>query len=110
MGRAVSGALGGMASSVGNLCDVRGKRISVGVLVRVTSIPPLKGMSGSGRAETQAVLSHVRGTCKRVVKVDSRGYVEIEFRIRAGRHAGLHSVGLEPNHLLVQKSPRPRNR
>jgi hypothetical protein len=82
--------------------DVTGKPIKVGDVVRVIGVPDLSGMSSSGRAESEPVFSHLVGTYKRVREFDEYGYAWLMFRIRSGQHAGLHSVGIEPQLLRIR--------
>jgi hypothetical protein len=53
------------------------------------------------RRRSTEVFRHICGTYRRVAGFDSFGCAEIYFRIRRGRHRGLHSVAIEPNLLLV---------
>jgi hypothetical protein len=86
--------------------DISGKLIRLGAVVRIVGIPDVTSMPAATRAETEPVFRHLLGKCKRVVGIDKRGFVELDFRIRRGRHAGLHSVGIEPHLLRVQRTRR----
>jgi hypothetical protein len=87
--------------------DARGQRIRIGDLVRVVGMPDLSTMHKSARRNSKPVFLHLRGTRKRVQGFDRNGFAELFFRIRSGRHAGLHGVLIEPALLLRQK-PRVR--
>ena len=85
--------------------DSSGRRIRPGARVRVVGIPELTGMRSAQRRESEAVFRHLFRTYKRVSGFDSLGYAELTFRIRRGRHRGLHVVGIEPNLLLLPAVP-----
>ena len=85
--------------------DATGRRIRIGDSVRILAVPDLRGMSPRARAETRAVFEHILGTYRRVRSFGRRGHVELLFRIRSGRSAGLHVVEIEPRLLRVR---RPR--
>jgi hypothetical protein len=82
--------------------DAKGRRIRKGDRVRIVGMPDLISMSKNSRPEVESVFRHIRGTCKRVRGFTRYGFAEIFFKIRTGRHAGLHSVEIEPALLLVQ--------
>ena len=84
--------------------DAKGRRIRKGSRVRVIGIPDLSTMPAISRRETLPVFEHARGTCKRVSDFDANGLVELFFQIRKGPHAGMHSIYIEPEFLLLQKS------
>jgi hypothetical protein len=83
--------------------DAKGRRIHKGDLVRIIGMPDLNSMNKSSRREVEAVFRHIRGTCKRVHGFARYGFAEIVFKIRAGCHAGWHSVEIEPELLMVQR-------
>jgi len=76
--------------------DVAGRTLKPGDEVRVVGVPDLSSMAPAGRRETLPVFRHLVGTYKRIAGFDRYGYAELWFRIRAGRHRGLHWVGIEP--------------
>ena len=82
--------------------DVRGRAVRAGESVRVLGIPDLSGMSARGRLESLPVFEHIVGTYRRVAGFNSLGWAELEFRIRAGPNAGLHTVWLETQLLRVR--------
>jgi hypothetical protein len=84
--------------------DARGRRIRKGDLVRVIGIPDLSTLHPEGRAETEPVFLHIRGTCKRIDEFNGHGLAELLFKVRAGPLAGWHSVAIEPNLLLRQNA------
>jgi len=84
--------------------DARGRRIRKGDLVRVIGIPDLSTMHPEGRAETERVFLHIRGTCKRIDNFNRHGFAEFLFTVRAGPLAGWHSIAIEPNLLLRQNA------
>jgi hypothetical protein len=86
--------------------DARGRRIRPGDRVRIIGVPDLSTMHAQGRAESEPVFVHLRGTCKRVSGFDRYGHAEIFFVIRSGPHTGIHSVAIEPYLLLVQRGER----
>jgi hypothetical protein len=88
--------------------DATGRRIAVGDVVRVLAVPNLEGMSRHGMAESRPVFEHIVGTYKRVIGFGRYGHVELMFRIRAGRSAGLHIVELEPSLTRVRRPSRQR--
>jgi hypothetical protein len=59
------------------------------------------------RAETEAVFRHIVGGRKRVREFDQFGFAILVFRIAAGKHAGYHSVAIEPR--LIRKVAPPRS-
>jgi hypothetical protein len=83
--------------------DVTGERIRVGDIVRVIGCPDLAGMSPECRAESLPVFKHLLGKYKRVEEFDEYGQAWLRFKIRKGRHAGYHSVGIEPYLLRVRR-------
>jgi hypothetical protein len=83
--------------------DAKGRRIRLGSRVRIIGVPALTRMREPERSQTAAVFRHLVGLCKRAQGFDKLGCVELDFRIRRGRHAGMHWVAIEPNLLLVQK-------
>jgi hypothetical protein len=83
--------------------DARGRRIRTGDVVRVIGVPDLSTMHESARRQSAPVFRHILGTCKRVNGFDPNGFADLFFRIRSGRHSGLHSVVIEPELLLRQK-------
>jgi hypothetical protein len=70
--------------------DVAGRTLNQGDEVRVVGVPDLGGMSPAGRRETLPVFRHLVGTYKRIAGFDRYGHAELMFRIRGGRHRGLH--------------------
>jgi hypothetical protein len=84
--------------------DSKGRRIRKGNRVRVIGIPDLSTMPAIPRRETLPIFEHVLGTCKRVTDFEPNGLAELFFCIRKGRHAGMHSIYIEPALLLLQKS------
>jgi hypothetical protein len=85
----------------------RGTAIRVGDRVRVLGMPHLPDWSPRARRESEAVFRHIVGTYKRVAGFNELGWVQLEFRIRAGSRRGLHTVWLEP-HLLKVHHPVAR--
>ena len=83
------------------MIDAIGKKIHIGDVVRVIGVPDLKGMHPSGRRESLPVFQYLIGKYKRVVGVN-HGLIELFFRIRRGKHKGLHSVWIEPELLRVK--------
>jgi hypothetical protein len=82
--------------------DRKGRMLRPGMVVRVVGVPELTGMSrASGRA-SKPIFRHIVGTYRRILAFDEHGMAEIVLRIRAGRWAGLHVVGIEPR-LLQRK-------
>lgn len=55
------------------------------------------------RKESEPVLHYLKGKYKKIRSFNDIGWAEIEFRIRQGQLAGLHTVWLEPT-LLKRKS------
>ena len=89
--------------------DAKGKRIYKGRRVRIVGIPDLSDIrDAKGRRETEAVFRHVRGRCMKVQGFNRYGFVELFFRIRAGRHSGWHGISIEPSLVLSQKIARSR--
>jgi hypothetical protein len=84
--------------------DSQGRRIHKGSRVRVIGVPDLSTMPARSLRETLPIFEHVRGTCKRVADFESNGLVMLLFKIRKGRHAGMHSIYIEPELLLVQRA------
>src|SRR5918998_45202 len=76
--------------------DASGERVRVGDTVRIVGVPDLTGMSPECLAESLPVFRHLVGKYKRVREFDEHGLAWLGFRIRAGPHAGLHSVAIEP--------------
>ena len=77
--------------------DRSGRSIQQGDVVRVVGLPNLRGMRAPYRQETRAVFKHILGTRKRVEGFDQFGCAILAFGIRRGhRHAGAHSVAIEP--------------
>jgi len=83
------------------MIDALGKKIQIGDMVRVIGAPDLKGMHPSGRRESLPVFRYLVGKYKRVVGFD-HGLIQLSFRIRKGKHKGLHSVWIEPELLRVK--------
>jgi len=83
--------------------DSKGQRIRKGDVVRIVGVPDLSTMHKSARLESEPVFLHLRGTCKRIQGFDPNGFADLFFRIRSGRHSGLHGVLIEPALLLRQK-------
>lgn len=83
--------------------DCRGLSISPGDVVRIIGLPNLSQMSGRTRKESEPVFRHLKGKYKKVCSFNHIGLAEIEFRIRDGKLAGLHTVWIEPS-LLRRKS------
>jgi hypothetical protein len=88
--------------------DAAGERLKVGDTVRVLGVPDLSGMSSACLAESLPVFQHLVGKYKRVREWDEHGLAWLQFRIRKGPHAGLHSVGIEP-WLLKRRQARKKN-
>ena len=88
--------------------DVNGATVREGDLVRVLGVPDLKGMASPYREETEAVFRHIRGSRKRVYGFDHFGCAILVFHIMRGKHAGNHSVAIEPE--LIRKIGRARTR
>lgn len=86
-----------MASQPTRIKDANGEALRKGDLVRVLGIPDLRGMNSPFREETEAVFRHIVGTYKRVRGFDQFGCAILGFRITKGKHAGNHSVAIEPN-------------
>jgi len=82
--------------------DARGCRIRSGDRVRVVGQPNLTGMAAGGRAETETLFRHIRGTCRRVRGFDPNGFVEVFLKIREGPLAGWNGVVIEPHLFLHQ--------
>ena len=79
----------------------------MGDWVRIVSIPDLKEMERKTSSESFQVFKFLLGKYKKVKKFDRNGLVWFWFKIRKGRHKGLHGVGIEPYHLRV-KIPKRR--
>ena len=77
--------------------DVRGRALRVGDVVRIVGIPDLSRMSASGIRASRPVFAHLLGCYKRIAAFDEYGRAELSFRIRAGRHRGVHWVWIEPS-------------
>ena len=67
-------------------------------------------MSPSAQRESRPVFQHIVGQDKRVVAFDRIGLAELAFRIRSGRHAGLHTIWIELHLLRVRSVSRSRAR
>ena len=83
--------------------DCVGQNISIGDLVRVVGIPDLSSMPQHAQKESMAVFRYLKGKYKRIRSFNRIGWAEIEFRIREGTLAGLHTVWIEPT-LIRRKS------
>jgi hypothetical protein len=83
------------------MIDAYGKKIQIGDVVRVIGSPDLKGVSPSGRRESLPVFRFLVGKYKRVGGFN-HGLIELSFRIKKGKHKGLHSVWIEPELLRVK--------
>jgi len=97
-----------MPRSLQRAKDIDGSLIRCGDLVRVLGVPDLSGLDPRGRKESLPVFKHIVGSYKRIAGFNSLGMAELEFRIRKGRNAGLHTVWLE-THLLKLRSHRSRS-
>lgn len=82
--------------------DADGKALKPGDRVRVLGAPDLSGMRPRARAESAPVFAHLVGTVKRIAGFDELGNAELVFRIRSGKHRGLHAVAIEP--FLLRRS------
>src|SRR5262249_6005333 len=87
-----------------SIADVDGATVREGDVVRVLGIPDLQGMKSPYREETEAVFRHIKGSRKRVYGFDHFGCAILVFRIARGKHAGRHSVAIEPQ--LIRKLNR----
>jgi hypothetical protein len=85
--------------------DVRGRTLQVGDVVRIVGVPDLSRMSASGIRASRPVFAHLLGSYKRIAAFDDSGRAELSFRIRAGRHRGVHWVWIEP-FLLSKRQQR----
>jgi hypothetical protein len=83
------------------MIDSLGKKIQIGDVVRVIGIPDLQEMHPSSRKESLPVFRYLVGKYKRVAGVEN-GLVELLFRIRKGKHKGLHFVWIEPELVRVK--------
>ena len=83
------------------MIDAQGKKIQIGDVVRVIGIPNLKGMHPSSQRKSLPVFRYLVGKYKRVVGFE-HGLVELFFRIRKGKHKGLHFVWIEPDLLRIK--------
>jgi hypothetical protein len=83
--------------------DATGHPIRVGDPVRVVGVPDLSGMSRAGLEESLPIFRYLLGKYKRVAEFDRNGLACLSFRIREGRHRGLHSVYIEPGLLRVRR-------
>jgi hypothetical protein len=83
--------------------DCAGENISIGDLVRVVGVPDLSRLSTRISKESEPVFRHLKGKYKKIRSFNDIGWAEIEFRIREGKLAGLHTVWVEPT-LLRRKS------
>ena len=79
--------------------DRKGNAARSGDHVRVLAVPDLTGMSSPYREQTEGVFRHIKGTVKRVRSVDEYGNAILVSFIRAGQHAGYHSVAIEGEHV-----------
>src|SRR5690349_4581037 len=86
--------------------DRRGKTIRKGHMVRVVGMPDLTGIRDRpGRLKAEAAFRHTQGRCYKVQGFSRYGFVDLFFKIRAGRNAGWNGIAIEPEFLLVQKRP-----
>ena len=83
--------------------DIDGRPLRCGDSVRVLGVPDLSGLDARGLKESLPVFEHIVGSYKRIVGFNKLGMAELEFRIRQGRNAGLHTVWIE-THLLRLRS------
>jgi len=79
--------------------DRRGRRLSVGDIVRVVGIPDLRGELLI--RESLPVFRHMLGTYRRIRAFNEYGLAEIHLRILRGRPRGIHAVWLEPTLLRL---------
>lgn len=54
----------------------------------------------------EPVFRYILGTCRLVEAIDEHGLVELDFRIRRGKHARIHAVWIEPHLLRIQRRRR----
>jgi hypothetical protein len=87
--------------------DGTGRKLKPGDEVRVVGVPDLSGMAPASRRESLPVFRRLVGTYRRIAGFDRYGNVELCFRIREGRHRGLHWVAIEP-YLLRRRRRRCR--
>lgn len=92
-----------MSSEGSRVIDAAGRRIEVGDRVRVLGVPDLSGMSPARAAESRPVFEPIVGSSRRVCGFGRLGHVERMVRIRAGPHAGLHVVEIEPGLVRVRR-------
>ena len=91
--------------------DARGKLVRLGDRVRIIGMPDFSWITpASLRRERNRVFKHVIGQVKVTDDIDRYGLVGMTFRIRSGPDTGIHSIWLEPEFLLVQRSPSKAGR
>lgn len=71
--------------------------------VRLASMPSVDEADEATRHAILAALARLQRSYKRVDAVDAKGNAQITFSLRIGPHAGLHTLSIEPRHLVVRR-------